>query len=448
VVKSLQHKDRTRGLAWRGDGKLLAVACGPRIAVWEADAERLLGQWEGHESEVIGVAFSQRGDRLASSSWETFTRLWDVATGRQLMSTTGGHGHVYALQFAADDQRLGYALEGPNLGLWEVAPGHECRILVGRLGPGRGSWGGDFSPDGRLVALADRDALRLWDVAAGEEIGSVPEECWAVCFARDGKALLTTGAQGLKSWPLDDNPARHDEAHAKRDPARTMRIGPAKSLREGLPLSRACLSDDGQLLVATVPTPQTAALIVPLDDPSRSVVLKDRQDFLVISLSPDKRWVASGSFYSRGVKIWDAQSGKVVRELATPWATTVAFSPDGGTLVTCTRDEYVFWDVKSWQPRRVVERHEVAGVPGMMDFAPDGKTLAIAHNPSLVQLRDVATGDQLATLEGPSRHEVGWLRFSRDGARLAVGCANGQVHVWDLRMVRQQLAARGLDWQE
>jgi len=440
ILQTLRHASAVRGIAWRGDGKRIAAASGPRIALWEAETGRLLGQWEGHESEVIGVAFSHRGNLLASTSWDPFLRLWDVATGRQLLSSSGGQGNVYGLRFSPDDRRLAYSLAIPKLSLWEVAPGHECRILVGRMGLGRGSWSGDFSPDSRLLAVAGRDAVHLWDLAAGEEAATLPEECTAVLFTPDGKSLLTTSSRGLKIWPVLCEPS------AENGPPRTLRIGPAKTLRSDFSLGRACLSADGQVLVAGAQTPRTSALVVPVDDPDRSVVLTDNQDFNSVALTADGCWMASGSFYGLGVKIWDTRSGAIVRELSDLGPAYIAFSPDGETLVTCHREAYAFWDVRSWQRRQLIAREEVSGVPGVVDFAPHGKMLAIAHGPSLVQLRDPATGRELATLQASGRHEVHWLRFSSDGSLLAIGCANDQVQLWDLRPIRKQLAERGLDW--
>src|SRR5262249_44825076 len=79
-------------------------------------------------------------------------------------------------------------------------------------------------------------------------------------------------------------------------------------------------------------------------------------------------------------------------------------------------------------------------------FAPDSKILAILRNARLVQLIDVATGQELASLASPDPQRIGHLAFSRDGSRLSAACGDGVIQLWDLRSRRQQLAALGLDW--
>src|SRR5262249_35345845 len=74
------------------------------------------------------------------------------------------------------------------------------------------------------------------------------------------------------------------------------------------------------------------------------------------------------------------------------------------------------------------------------------KVMAITYSRSLVQLVNLATGELLATLQSPNNHEIGWLAFHPDGTKLAVTCASHQVQIWDLALIRKELASRNLDW--
>jgi tetratricopeptide (TPR) repeat protein len=63
-------------------------------------------------------------------------------------------------------------------------------------------------------------------------------------------------------------------------------------------------------------------------------------------------------------------------------------------------------------------------------------------------LLDVATGRTLAKLEDPHRDRPGWLSFTPDGSRFVIVSTFGKsIHVWDLRLIREQLATMGLDWE-
>src|SRR5262249_49476981 len=107
---------------------------------------------------------------------------------------------------------------------------------------------------------------------------------------------------------------------------------------------------------------------------------------------------------------------------------------------------YSWWDVGTWKCCRTLPRSPRGDIPGYMAISPDNKVMAITYARNLVQLVNLTTGELLATLQSPSNHEVGWLAFHPDGTKLAVSCASHQVQVWDLALIRQELARRDLDW--
>lgn len=65
-----------------------------------------------------------------------------------------------------------------------------------------------------------------------------------------------------------------------------------------------------------------------------------------------------------------------------------------------------------------------------MGALPDGKTLASGSIDRMVQLWDVATGKQLATLK---RHTdpVWSVTYSRDGKKLASASQDKTIKLWD-----------------
>jgi hypothetical protein len=72
--------------------------------------------------------------------------------------------------------------------------------------------------------------------------------------------------------------------------------------------------------------------------------------------------------------------------------------------------------------------------------------VAIAFSRRAVHLLKAGTWQELATLEAPEPAVLSGLRFSPDGALLAAATENRVLHLWDLRLIRQQLAAMKLDW--
>src|SRR5207245_9129503 len=108
------------------------------------------------------------------------------------------------------------------------------------------------------------------------------------------------------------------------------------------------------------------------------------------AVSPDGRWLATGHWHGRGVKVWDAQTGKLAQDLdlgeAEPRAAWPAFSPNGKWLVTGTFSEYRFWEVGSWQQKHSLPRANAKNSLGWITFSPDSKMLAILPSSAAVRL--------------------------------------------------------------
>ena len=71
-------------------------------------------------------------------------------------------------------------------------------------------------------------------------------------------------------------------------------------------------------------------------------------------------------------------------------------------------------------------------------------SIAIGISERETRLARVDTGEELATL--PTGQLMTSLCFSPTGDRLAVANEPGYFQLWDLRQLREQLAAINLDW--
>src|SRR5262249_49033500 len=160
-------------VAWQPGGDRLAVAgSDPRIQIWNVSARTKVATLEGHVQEVVQVTFHPQADLLASTSWDGFVRLWDPATGRQLLQFSA----TVNCRFSLDGRYLGFARHGEHTQLLELKPTREYRTLG--YGPESITRAlnkdSDFSPDGRILALPDHDATRFLHLASGRELAALP----------------------------------------------------------------------------------------------------------------------------------------------------------------------------------------------------------------------------------------------------------------------------------
>ncbi|HEY7154949.1 MAG TPA: protein kinase [Gemmataceae bacterium] len=317
----------------------------------------------------------------------------------------------------------------------------------------------EFNPDGsKLLTNCDDHRARIWDVAAGKEVCSLPHirtktAPSAAMFSPDGHRVLTVS---------DDKTVRIVAA-ATGETIRTI------TAPEGV--DWACFSPNGQRLLVVsagrsgrVWDVQTGETVTPQ--------LEHTDQIVHASFSPDGRWIATAS-KDATARVWDAATGKAIapplkHTQAVNWA---AFSPDGKSVATVSIDGTLrVWGVNPdtaqllWEAADGGSAHEVRFSPdgsrlvscvylraelrdaktgariGQLHhngavyntaFSPDGQRVATTSEDMTARVWDAATA---APLTPPLKHAyvVLGVAFSPDGRSLATGCHDGTARVWDL----------------
>jgi eukaryotic-like serine/threonine-protein kinase len=425
---------------WHPGGRIIAV-CGDdrKIYLWDTVDRRLtMPPLEGHKNNGLICKFSHAGDRLLTTDWHSMWHLWDPHTGQLLLTQPAGGSYLY---FSPDDQMIGADVIVGAFRLLRLCAGNECRTVIPRYRDANNGFAltgtPTTDPSGRLLAAPTRSGIAFIDVKRAEQIAHLAVADNApFAFEPDG-TLLTSGNRGAENggllrWPVIRTPTGgivYDR------PERLARFLPR--------MHQYGASADGRILA--IPFAQRGAIVL-YRDGNRKVRLEPQHDVHDCAVSRDGQWVATGTYSlpeGPGAKVWDAQTGRCLAELPVLGICHVSFSPDGNWLLT-TGGGCRLWHTRTWQ-----EGPPLGGGPRNATgvFSSDSQMLALGDAPGIIRLVAVASGREIARLSTHDQVQLAPYCFSPDGAQLiALGTETESLQIFDLRLIRRQLAEIGLDW--
>jgi len=451
---SLLLKDRVYSCCYSRDGRLLAVAAGNNVEIYEASSRRLL-QTLASPSRVTSVHFSPDGTRLASGGHDNTVKLWSVVSG-ELERTLAGHkNYVNSVHFSPDGMRLASGSKDKTVKLWSVGSGELERTLVGHE---HGVTSVQFSPDERHLASGSHDnTVKLWSVGNGtleRTLAGHTSLVESVHFSPDGTRLAsgsldkTVKLWSVSSGTLERTLAGHmgavTSAHFSPDGARLALGGWDKTVKlwsvgSGT-LERTLVghmsavtslhfSPDGTRLASG--SEDKTVKLWSVDGGQLERALTGHTSFVEsVHFSPDGTRVASGSLSKKTVELWSADSGELERTFAghKSYVNSVHFSPDGTRVASGSGDNTVkLWSVSSGELERTLAGH--TEYVESVHFSPDGTRVASGSGDKTVKLWSVGSGTLERTLAGHTEY-VESVHFSPDGTRLASGSFDRTVKLW------------------
>ncbi len=284
----------------------------------------------GHTAEVVGLAVSPDGSRLASGGLDKSVRLWDLESGRELWRFDGHTDCVECVCFLPDGQTVLSGSADKTLRYLEAASGKELRRYDFPEGIGYA-----IQPveGGRQLLFNTRDkVVHLWDVAGGKDVRcagfhqdtTLPAAVLA--FSADGKRAVSGG----------------------RD--KTVRLFDVQGGMEITCLLRGSVAEGG-------------------------------------AFSPDGGRAATCG-EGNVIRLWDVSSGQESGRCSFQFDSTVdrvAFSPDGLRLLSSNRDGVLrLWDVATG--REIAQFRGHTGAVKKLLFLPGGKQAVSAGNDRTIRL--------------------------------------------------------------
>jgi hypothetical protein len=315
------------GIAAVGGGAALELQPGYRL--WRLLYDKSIRTYEGHTETVRSVAFLPDGRTALSGSYDKTLALWDVAAGTRLR-TFGGHvDRVTSVAVTPDGRTALSGSADSTVRLWDVATGQQRRQFDADMYV----WSVAVAPGGRIALSGGEGGFAFWDLNGGNRIRAVPlnDKVLSAVFSPDGLSVLMAMQSGVATlWS----------------------VATGREIRG----------------------------------------FRGHTDWVnSVAFSPDGRIAASGS-EDRTIKLWNVATGAELRTLAGRAASqvfSVAFTPDGGTLLSGDVDVLRTWDVGAGQESRAFVGH--SGTVLSVAASPDGRFALSGSGDQTLKLWDLSS---------------------------------------------------------
>ncbi len=422
------HTEGVNDVAYNFDGTHIATASADTaVKIWDVASGQELLTLNDHRRAVTSAAFSPDDRYLATGSEDGFVILWNPNTGLRRSVLGGSHGTVQSITFSQDGALLAIANGDSSVSVWNVRLidqkynlfGHEDRVNDVA-----------FTPDAtQLVSGGEDGRVIIWNLDIGISIRSIepilgddgkPITANAIAISPDGEQLLIGYADGtarVRDFTQVDYPLLFTlTGHASS--IWDVAFSPAAPDDPNATIRMMTASADGTVKVWNRETGR-----------AEYTLLGHGGGVSAIAFNPASQQFATAGQDSRA-KLWNIQPSFTPTILTGHTAAVLGAAVNGdGTLVaTGSGDATIkLWNAVSGDLERTLTGHNAA--VNDVAYSPDSARLASAGEDHIAYIWDLASGRVLQNLDhgGP----VNAVAFSPDGAWLATASEDGLARVWD-----------------
>lgn len=147
------HQDEVNAIKWDPTGSLLASCSDDHTAkIWSLKQDNFLHDLKEHAKEIYTIRWSPTGPGtnspnqklvLASASFDSTIKLWDVELGSVIYSLNGHRDPVYSVAFSPNGEYLASGSMDRYMHIWSVKEGKIVKTYTGKGGIFEVNWNKD-----------------------------------------------------------------------------------------------------------------------------------------------------------------------------------------------------------------------------------------------------------------------------------------------------------------
>jgi WD40 repeat protein len=366
------------------------------------DVRRVPG-WHTAPPDMVSVAYSAQYRLYAQYETPGIISIRSIPADREIRRIASGPILGKCLYFSPDDRYVLAIEEGFRLRIWRVADGQpvlrddlrDCRAHA-------------FSPDGRRLAIGQRDWVLLFDLATGQEVKRwhLAASVHALDFHPDNSKLAV-------GYFNSDIVSVHDTASGEH----------LAELAVGLMAEQYVYwHPDGERLAVTGSDPRIQ--IWNVDAKRKLATLEGHSQYVSsVTFHPEAELAASHS-WDGVLRLWDPATGRPLLQLPLTVGDRPRFSRDGRWLGATLQGGMT--DLLEVIPSREYKTlTSSAGTGrrsyGLGDISPDGRLLVVGMDDG-ARLWDLRSGRELAALPAGTIYVSFAGRGGAEGGPVAADC--------------------------